>query len=720
MRIIRLYGIMLAASLALSGCQTWDNFTTYFNTYYNTERLIDESENEFEYQDEKKRVQPRVFIPEPELASSSSVAAIGPPAFLSEFIVNRQKRQPVAVKLDSVIIKGSKILAFHPKSEYVEGSLYLMAKTYFYREEWLPAQIKCGEQIDKFPEGDLSPDAHLLLSKSMLMQRKMQAGNMMLSRTVDIAWQKERYDILSEAFRLQAELALYERRFDDATRPYKRAIAQTGDGKLKAKWQLDLGALLFRMHRFEEAERAFAKVTKYSPDYISEFEAKLYRASSLARLGKRHEAEKMLSALEGDRKYEEWQGSVFAEKMNFARLFPEEKINLDSMETYADSAYVSNPSVAAYYFERGMQNYKEGKFLDASKYFARCRTAKIPTASVAQNMYTLLNGFDVRRMQAKSAMSRITAGGAQADSAKQAVASAYFDMGRVYEQLGNIDSAKAYYERSLDYAQPGVVESARFYYALARTLHETDLVRSDSLLDVIVARYPNTEYGRDAVVKLGYTDAFIIDTVADMYNSGSDLRRYGDYRYAARQYLQVYERWPESDFAPRSLYALGWLYENPLANLDTARMYYLLLISKYPNSIYAQDVKLPIDYQIAFASGAIPDSLKDKESRHYRAKAMPTPGVDDYFEGLDPAKANLKSQQKGMDPRDFIKNPKQLLQKGKEWIDKPVQEIKELRNIKLPTDPSELLRGPGRLMPDSLAPVLPTPDLPDSLRTPRK
>ena len=204
------------------------------------------------------------------------------------------------MKLDSIIIKGSKILANHPNSDYIEGTLYLMAKSFFYQNEWLSSETKCLEMLDTYPDGDWSPDGHLLLAENQLIQRKFRMGRKTLSRTVDIAWQLKRYDILSEAFRLEAELSLYEDDLDGALRPYLQAVAQTDDGMMKAQWQTDMAMLLYRMSRYKDAAEQFALVHKYSPNYIPEFEAYLYRAISLAHLGEFEEAEDILDALDSD------------------------------------------------------------------------------------------------------------------------------------------------------------------------------------------------------------------------------------------------------------------------------------------------------------------------------------------------------------------------------------------------------------------------------------
>ncbi|MBC8124816.1 MAG: hypothetical protein H7X70_03700 [Candidatus Kapabacteria bacterium] len=133
-------------------------------------RIMTEVKDEFDFQDENKRNKPRVLVP----AMDSMRLVAGPPKtttyqFLRAFIIERAKLQPVATKVDSILIKGSKVVANHPKSKYIEGSLYLMAEAYFVRSEWVPSQQKCIELVERFSDGDFSPDAHLLLAKDYLL-----------------------------------------------------------------------------------------------------------------------------------------------------------------------------------------------------------------------------------------------------------------------------------------------------------------------------------------------------------------------------------------------------------------------------------------------------------------------------------------------------------------------------------------------------------------------
>lgn len=669
-------------------CSTYDNFTTYFNTFYNMNRLMKQSEDEFEFQTQNLLVNPRVIVPQPDIYKANQFSS-GPPPFLQEFIVNQTKRQPVSVKLDSIIIKGSKILAYKSKTDYVEGALWLMAKTYFYKEEWRPSQIKCSELIDLYPEGDLSPDAHLLASKTLLIQRDFFYGKTMLSRTVDIAWQKKRLDILSEAFRLQAELSLYENDLDGALRPYKQAVVQSDDPEIKAKWQMDMAALFFRLGKFDRAEAEFKKVRDYSPDYLTEYESYLYEASSKLRQQKFEEAAEILEMLETDGKYTEWLGYTYAVRMQIPRLKNEEK-EIMAGEVFADTAYVNNPLVTTYNFERGMDYYKEKQYLKAVQYFAKSRTQRTPVFTTSMSLFKYLTELDQKKNAAKSALKQLENDSTANDTVRYFAASYLFEAGRIHEELGNADSARLLFEKAYVTAPRSDYRSARFFHAYARIIEADQKLLSDSIFEQIVLDYPYTDYGKDAIARLNFTEAFVIDTVMDYFASGMSFRKTGNYDQAAQKFYKVFERFPDHKLAPRSLYNIGWMYEKDVKLPDSAMKYYDLLLQFYPASEYAADVRLPYAYLKAVkAGGDIPDSLK------YTARAV-TAAPDENL--LKKANEEYEQKMKENMPENNVKKDdnKNFFEKT---LGAPTELFNQSKDMFKQLDPSQI--KPGALFPSS-------------------
>lgn len=627
-----------------------------------------ESEDEFEYQETKLKSAPKIYYPIKDLQPLQDITT-GPPPFMQEFIVPPLKLQPVKTKLDSIIIKGSKILSRKSKSSFVEGSLYLMAKSYFYKNEWLPSQIKCSELIDKFPNGELSPDAHLLLAENLLIQKKFYSGKLLLSRTIDIAWQKQRYDILSEAFRLQADLALYENDFEGAIKPYKQAIIQSDDNKIRAKWQLELASIYYRIGRWEDALVNFRKVRNYSPDYLTLYSSYFYEALSNIRLQRFDEAEKILRTLEKDGKYQEWNEYTHSGFM-LSALIKGDSASFRKLEIKADSAFKVSPPLIAVYYEKGLKDYYSGKYFEARKYFARARNIRTPVYASADKMYNLLNNWEQKYKFAEPLLSRYNKGEELSDTSKMFLAGSLYEIGANFERLGFLDSTEHYYRLSAIVSPSNDTNTARYLYSYSRIIRDKNLFLSDSLKDIIVERYPNTEFGKEVLKELGYTSNFYIDTTQELMQSGLRLIRISDYSFGLSQLKKLFNDYPENPFAPRALYVVGYVFERKLFNYDSAFYYYKLLQDRYPESIYAKDVNLALAYYLAVKSGQpIPDSLKER-TLPPRVPGAPLKGLEispQIQQPLKPSTEN-RSEKEGFNPLDYFKDPSKMIKDVKKVL----------------------------------------------------
>lgn len=610
------------ALLIVGGCRTWDNTTTYFNTYYNMQRLGTEIADEFRYQDEfAKPPKPRVVVPlEPDIVlERPATGAL--PAYLDQMVIKTNKLQPVRVKVDSIIIKGSKILALHGQSDFVDGTLYMMAKAYFYRSEWLPSAIKCQELIAQFPQSSYSSDAHLLAAKNYLMQRNLPKAEQMLSRTVDVAWEQLRYDVLSEAFRLQAELAIEQGNFDRAVRPYRQAIAQCPDGVQRAIWQVDMGLLLYRIGRFDAAERELGIVERYSPDNLRLFECRYYRSLALARLGRFAESEEILGQLESERRFEGYikEGYITGARMDLFRLARRTK-ELDSLEQSTSQQAAMSDALLVAHFERGLEYFRAKDYDRAIKYFATSRVRRSPVFDGAKRLFDLLN-IRQQKLQQLAMMSQPPS----TDSAQRMRAYLAFELGRAHQELGNRDSAAMWYRVAIEGAPRSDTLRAQYLYSLARLEETSQPHVADSLLMAVFNEYPFTEYGREAKQRLGFTDYAVRDTAADLLSSGEHLRRAHEYRLALQQLGRLVITFPASRHAPRALYLMGWIWENDLRNNDSALTYYTHLVRNYPASDYAKDVSRSVAAALIQRNGSAPPWWKDEQSSKVQQQLMPDP-----------------------------------------------------------------------------------------------
>ena len=124
--------------LIVSGCSVWDNFTTYFNLYYNTATLFEDAENDILSQ---KR---DLFSNEPLIVSGNAKAS-----------------------LVKVIEKSSKLLQFYSNSSYVDEALTMLGKSFYYQSNYQKSKREFEELLATNPDDEIVTEANLWIAKCL-------------------------------------------------------------------------------------------------------------------------------------------------------------------------------------------------------------------------------------------------------------------------------------------------------------------------------------------------------------------------------------------------------------------------------------------------------------------------------------------------------------------------------------------------------------------------
>jgi len=106
--------------------------------------------------------------------------------------------------LDKSIEKSSKILQFHPKSEYVDDALLLIGKSYMYIGEYTKAIRKFTELMDYFPDSKFSDEALYFMGKTYLLQGESEIAKTIFTQII-IRNKKYHIEAISEVVNLLLE-----------------------------------------------------------------------------------------------------------------------------------------------------------------------------------------------------------------------------------------------------------------------------------------------------------------------------------------------------------------------------------------------------------------------------------------------------------------------------------------------------------------------------------
>lgn len=158
---------------------------------------------------------------------------------------------------------------------------------------------------------------------------------------------------------------------------------------------------------------------------------------------------------------------------------------------------------------------------------------------------------------------------------------------------------------------------------------KSDTTLADSVYTRLVTTYPNHPLAKEISKKKKSIDSYDPDIEAGRIFQLAEhtyLDR-ANYSSAIERFQSIKDDFPDSDYAPKSLLAMGWIYENNLHSQQKALETYQDLIDSYPNTLYAMKVKKKVS-EVAKARNETasekPDQTGGDETTDAEAKQKET------------------------------------------------------------------------------------------------
>ena len=146
-------------------------------------------------------------------------------------------------------------------------------------------------------------------------------------------------------------------------------------------------------------------------------------------------------------------------------------------------------------------------------------------------------------------------------------ARAYYKKGMIYEEnLSNLDSARVAFNKVKEERQ-------------SIDISKDALERAVALERFVALKESLTTGETEKIAK----NQFLL---AELYFF--DLQKF---EQAIEEYEKVARDFPDTDYGPKAVYAIAWIYENEKGDSSKAAIYYKKLIDEYPNTEYASKAK---------------------------------------------------------------------------------------------------------------------------------
>ncbi len=630
--------IVVFSLLFVTGCGFWSNFKTYFNTYYNANELFLEAETEV------KALRKKMFNFEEEKISNN-----------------------ISKKFDEVIEKTSAIMQYNKDSDYFEDALLMTGKSFYYQQNYSRALRKFAE-LEIIPESEMALENSLWIGKTHFQLRDFKKALNKLDEVKVNALEEDNQEILEEVYKSKIGYFLYEKDYQTATNEIKEFLETDISDELRAEVLYELGFLYVQLEDFQEAEKALVQVEDYSPTPETEFKSRFELAKIQKNFGNTEKSLELLNELRDEGKFADNLDKIDLEigKINYE--IGNIELALDSF-TEVDTSFTKTEAggIACFYraeiienhihdYDSALAFYKKTisstatqEFKDKAKsksiVLEKYLAFKKEIAKLDQDYQYLTNeerfikdSLDyVQQLRLDSA--KISSQGEQnvrgggrnpkpttlkiikpvrpkisVDSVHALKSKQYFELANLFfTELNFPDSAFIYYKLSLEEKEENP-NQAQTYYALGSyylTINEK--AKADSMFTLVFEKFPFNRLRNEAAKHIGKPlYDFDKDPVEEEYTIAEEMFYNSDYKNAVNNLFNIYKNHPNSIYASKSLYTIGYILENNLNMPDSAASIYDTLSTKYKTTDYAKSIQTKLNGHKLEQKrlGTIQDSIK--------------------------------------------------------------------------------------------------------------
>lgn len=597
----------------------------YYNTFYNTKKLYREAEKAREKRQGDKPTSAELQAYDKTIEKASKVLTNYPDSkyvddalmILGECFYYKQEYLKARRKFEE-------LLTLFPKSDYVEKARLWLAKSNIALRDFANAEVTLREILDASKKKDIREEAELLLGDLYFAEQAYQAAVEAYRRAASYGGREKR---ALAHYRL-GEALLEADQSEEAVDAFTQAWRLTKDRRLENDALFERGVALKFAGHYEEAIQVFTRLLKDDTFKDRYPEAKLQVADCLREKGDIEEAIERYKTVTEDHKrtwasaeahyrlgliYEEDLRDFESAKTHYDRVRPEYSASewaAEATQRSRDIAALLRLRGTIAQMERqsapvpGSPKPKEGKkpLLEEMEPELLTRRANEPiskpnrtipdTADIGQEEDKLLLVGRNARLQKQTPPAATPAKTAElSETQKDQLVKSKMQLAELYLlQYSQVDSAMRQYMDIVE-NYPDHPLAPRALYAIAYSLRTfvSDTALADSTLRYLIQRYPDTPQAQAAARQLGLpveakskAETLFREAEAELFDRQRPNR-------ALELYSRVVERYPDSDYAAKALYAMAYIHENQVRDPQAALADYRKLAQEYPQSPYGKE-----------------------------------------------------------------------------------------------------------------------------------
>ena len=240
---------LLCTLLFLVGCSStsflgsrFNDFSAYYNKYYNAQRSLSEGIRGFEDRMRRQPIDQDIFLP---LFGHSDQASMQQKPF------------------EDAVAKSADILRKHPNSKWVDDAIMTIGKAWFFTNNFVGAEEKFNDILEL--DSPLRDEANFWLARTLIASGVYEEAFTHLQAILSAEDLSSRW---APHYQLAlAELHVQNENWEEAAMELETGLTTLRDKDLAARAQFLEGQVLEQLGRYTDAVAAFERVQRHKPFY---------------------------------------------------------------------------------------------------------------------------------------------------------------------------------------------------------------------------------------------------------------------------------------------------------------------------------------------------------------------------------------------------------------------------------------------------------------------
>ncbi len=515
-------------------------------------------------------------------------------------------------KYDRTIAKCQKVLEVYRRSKrWHDEAIFFMGKAYFYKREMTSAIRQFRRLQEEFPTSEYIPRSYLFLGQAYLYEERYQKAEEVFDRIVEKYPEFNRNGQISM---LRATLALRREGKMQAIELLSNARESATTVERKIELTLRMAELYMGLKQYGKAAELLEECPRKRRESGLMYRVDAALLECYIELDSLDRAEAFAEELMHRRGYQFYRPEILLRRGKVLVAQERTQEAIDVYEKITKSYEETAEAGEAWFRLAEIYHRTLGDYEKARECYEKAMAAAKDSTIIGQAraFSEALDELDTLRVRFEHPV----------DSADSAMTSAYHNLtvGELFWlDLEQPDSAYNRYALILQDTASGDSMQAKALFATGYiSLHaRADTATADSLFDLLVADYPTNEYSKRAQKERGQKVTVMTreDSAWEAFHEAEKLYiEYGNAVRAIKTYLAVYNEYPETEVAPKSLYAAAWLSDNVTFSKDVAQFLYNKICDKYRDTEYCSKAAKP-RLQMASDSAAV---QREREHRRQR------------------------------------------------------------------------------------------------------